>query len=825
MPAVRAPGYQPLGVATQPVDVHVRAKNELSEFANRLDRFLGRSLETEASLVRQEGAAAGRDSGLSGTAPDAKQYGHSIAEQSFLRGAEEGYTRRLEINVRSKLDELAQKHGSDAAGFATDLQAYREGLGKEIPESFRPQFDAAFDTLARPRINEVGRLNQLAVAGERIASFDAAAQSRLSNVQRLARVADMDPDAHATLDVEIANHVRDLVALGPRTAFEFRGKKYEADPSRADALTPVEIEKRTKALENEATENAVLGAWSRSPRSLEWISAFEKREMDPKKGSGLTEEQVQKLSDRMRGEYARDMQMKRQAEADMRTQLGTAIDDDLAYLRTNGKPSGLVTEQQVAAAGYDMLDWKNKQAIARRGYEYDRQLALATPAEVTQMLADLKPAGTIGFEARQRAYEQFQQAVVKRGRAIETDPAAYVLSQSPALQEAWTQADRNPAAVRRAVSLSLELQAQLGVPEAARRVLPEKAAEGIVAQLQAVPPEKMADAMQEMGARYGDTWPRVYADLVRSKLPTEYTVLAGMSDPASRKLLAEAFQTEAKERGALQRLAGEDGKDVEIRVRKELAPLSNSLRAAPDGAAIVDRHATAAELLAYRYMQGGMSASDAARKAAGAVVLDRYTWMDGGGMAARIPKSASTDVPNQAATIRQTLKADDLDVPPARPGEILTDAQRADAYLQSTKRDGVWVTGPTDDRLILLDAARQPVRSKSGQPIEILFSAPFGQRNDGTAKGTGYYGPIKAADGSTMTELTVGVDIDGKQMEIPTLVPGLTRGEYDHLVKTGEPTDAIVRKAVDHARKRLADGKSPFAAPDERIPEPRKKPR
>lgn len=62
-----------------------------------------------------------------------------------------------------------------------------------------------------------------------------------------------------------------------------------------------------------------------------------------------------------------------------------------------------------------------------------------------------------------------------------------------------------------------------------------------------------------------------------------------------------------------------------------------------------------------------------------------------------------------------------------------------------------------------------------------------------------------------MTELSVGVNIDGKETLIPTIVPTLTQQEINHLKNGGQPTKAIVDKAVAHARQRMAQGQSPFA--------------
>lgn len=90
----------------------------------------------------------------------------------------------------------------------------------------------------------------------------------------------------------------------------------------------------------------------------------------------------------------------------------------------------------------------------------------------------------------------------------------------------------------------------------------------------------------------------------------------------------------------------------------------------------------------------------------------------------------------------------------------------------------------------------------------------YGQRADGTNKGRGYYGEIKNPDGSVSTEVSVGVNIDGKEMEIPLLVPGLSQKEIETVTSSKNAADipeAIIDKAIAHAEKRLKDGKSPFA--------------
>lgn len=94
-------------------------------------------------------------------------------------------------------------------------------------------------------------------------------------------------------------------------------------------------------------------------------------------------------------------------------------------------------------------------------------------------------------------------------------------------------------------------------------------------------------------------------------------------------------------------------------------------------------------------------------------------------------------------------------------------------------------------------------------------SAQYGLREDGTAKAEGWLGKLKNKDGRVSTELSVSYEIEGKEILMPSLVPGLTKKEIDHLLANKAPTKQIEKKIIDHAMQRIADGKSPFAGPGE----------
>lgn len=89
----------------------------------------------------------------------------------------------------------------------------------------------------------------------------------------------------------------------------------------------------------------------------------------------------------------------------------------------------------------------------------------------------------------------------------------------------------------------------------------------------------------------------------------------------------------------------------------------------------------------------------------------------------------------------------------------------------------------------------------------------YGERADGTPKGLGFFGELKRPDGSVSTELSIGVNLGGHEVEIPLIVPTLSREELDYLLKGGEPTRSLVDKAVEFAIQRQRAGQ-PFFAGD-----------
>ena len=90
-------------------------------------------------------------------------------------------------------------------------------------------------------------------------------------------------------------------------------------------------------------------------------------------------------------------------------------------------------------------------------------------------------------------------------------------------------------------------------------------------------------------------------------------------------------------------------------------------------------------------------------------------------------------------------------------------------------------------------------------------------RADGTSKGLGFFGPLTRPDGRVSTELSIGVSFDGREAQIPLLVPTLTRIEIQRLLSGAKASPSVVDKAVKFYQARRAAGQPAFAQPGEQL--------
>jgi hypothetical protein len=100
-----------------------------------------------------------------------------------------------------------------------------------------------------------------------------------------------------------------------------------------------------------------------------------------------------------------------------------------------------------------------------------------------------------------------------------------------------------------------------------------------------------------------------------------------------------------------------------------------------------------------------------------------------------------------------------------------------------------------------------------------LLNKGYGNRTDGTRKGTGWLGELKRPDGAVSTEISVQFDDVNGGKEIPLIVPTLDKDEVNTLLSL-DPKDkdfykklpkSILNKAIEHAEFRIQNNSSPYA--------------
>ncbi len=117
--------------------------------------------------------------------------------------------------------------------------------------------------------------------------------------------------------------------------------------------------------------------------------------------------------------------------------------------------------------------------------------------------------------------------------------------------------------------------------------------------------------------------------------------------------------------------------------------------------------------------------------------------------------------------------------------------------------------------------ARFEKRFADGGEVDIFEAeaprrSPDAYRRDGSLKSqTGFLGPIiNRHSGKPMTELSIGVEIGGREVEIPSMVPTLTEEERILLQNLRIGVDPVPKsiaiKAKRHAMERIKAGLNPF---------------
>lgn len=391
---------------------------------------------------------------------------------------------------------------------------------------------------------------------------------------------------------------------------------------------------------------------------------------------------------------------------------------------------GDTTQMEALASGLDNLGKTAEAALLRqKAEEYKstgearRFAAEKTLPEVTARMQEIQTAlesaeknkDTAEYAKQAKTLNALQTVYAARSRLLKADPAAAVeQSRSFQLPDNATPEDR--------VTARLSAQAKNGVA----KPLPLTKGETEAVAGAYLKAEKRMEFLQSLKQAYGSQSEAVLKQLITSgQLPQETNLVLDMP-PAAGDLLLQMHR-----KGAVKETETALGVDKSVRdsittaVRDELSDLFTSFRnqgASAVPALVLD----AAYKLSLKYMEQGMKADDAGKRAAQEVLGDRYTVRDG----YRVPKTFDADEVRQGLKTWLTTLAASDDIPVKIPAG-LTEAQaraRAKSLLLHSAR---FVNTPDESGLLLV-VDGQYVKDNTGQlvqvPLETLADLGSGSR-------------------------------------------------------------------------------------------------
>lgn len=391
---------------------------QLLSLADRINGVLASRARRDDQEAQAAAAEAGFNAGIS--APGAQmEGGGSLYRAAFNRAALEAGGRRLEIDARATLEELARKHEADPGGFTEAYKAYTAGVLQPMPQALRDRLAPTLDLLGQPYQRQLTNALERRTQDQRIATFNEALPGRINAIERAAVAGSTDQNALADVVREQGALRQELIALGPRQAFTLDGQEIPADPTRAGALTITQITERLgNAKEVEALGTA-RGLFRASPQTEAWVQDFEAR---GERGEipGISPGMARRIAGEFRRDLAQNRAVENEARNAARTEIAGLIDQDRKAIADSGRPVAGLTDEQLARAGYNVPQYRAAEAAQISGWQARQDLmALSSSTDATAIAARFAP-GTALFAADPGTAMAVRQLARERGAQIES---------------------------------------------------------------------------------------------------------------------------------------------------------------------------------------------------------------------------------------------------------------------------------------------------------------------------------------------------------------------------------------------------------------------
>jgi len=482
---------------------------------------------------------------------------------------------------------------------------------------------------------------------------------------------------------------------------------------------PVEAAKLKSTGLKSLARSAVFGEIERNPQSI--IDRLNKGEFPDLEADTRLQAMnaAQNEIKRQQAEAKANQQLDRQEKL---TTLQFWMRDDTASRKATGKPVPLpdnITDEDLASIlkPSEIQRLRDEQGRADSIFQATGEMKTQTIPDMVQTVEKLKPqGGEPDFDAKQETYNAARKQMDDQMRARATDPASYARESFPKVQQAWQayEQSQDPKDLQAAMTASLNAQASVGIPAAARKPLPVSFARSVAQQVTGEPPEKAYQVMRDWAKRFGPMWAQVLPQMAKD-LPTAYKVAATISDPVNASIL---IQNSRQPIEALRKTAGPMAKEItdQIAANEDVNSLGQAFGLA--GAKLKKDVMDAVETLALgRHVT--MGDGDPVGSAVNAIVNDRYSFGTvnskpfavGGKYKARV-----NEIEDAATIAIEQLPLDALNLPALEPG-VSADMQRK-SYAASLKRNAYWVTSEGMTGLTLIASPTRPVPvMANGKPV------------------------------------------------------------------------------------------------------------
>ncbi|HID4193129.1 transglycosylase SLT domain-containing protein [Klebsiella pneumoniae] len=404
-----------------------------------------------------------------------------------------------------------------------------------------------------------------------------------------------------------------------------------------------------------------------------------------------------------------------------RVSLQSRMQDDMAKLES-GKPVNPVSEREWLAVMPLQASPAERIQMRESFQQYQQAMTLqpvyqsivqgSAKQGIAAVQSMVPQENDPDFKFKQSLYATAQAKLNQVIKARESDPGAWLQSNSPVVKNAFEQYQNNQASGEYLVSRLQAEKDRLGINS--KKVLPESMVNNLISQIDNNK-ESSVTAIQSVAQSFGKYSDQVMQQVQKSAYPALQVIMATNNPRAANALWQNRSVKTSDLRGSFEKT---DADSADSSWNDQAKDFAGTMVVQPGGSAVWNNFNEQGKRLTYIYMQRGMSSGDAAKKAYQDVLGEQYqtsgTW--------RIPNTAGQDirdVRDGANVYLKNLSADQI--MPLIGDSRLPDEVNREQSISRIRDNAQWVTNSDETGLTLMMNGLL-VNNAQGQPITVPFA-------------------------------------------------------------------------------------------------------